>query len=310
MNDYHAKSVHLRKNLVCKYLALLIMIGTPSYAGSGWLDWVPERKNLKYCDTKLTDVIGAASLGVTALAAAGATVTTITMSPAMLLIAGESSLTFLSGTALTVVSTPVIATTGAVTATAVSVAYGGGKTLCKLSEFLENNYITNESITLIDLHKPIKWDVSDKDGFASGEYRFVKTDEVIPMGTPVFSLGPLSEDAAKHYPNYNGRGLIQLGRFYNHGGYPTKRSEDELGFAVVPANSLNPIMLKKYTHVLLEDTLVEENGETKMLPAGFPFQLLKVRKDDWAKIELTTGFNLWLKNFSLLKTEKLSEIIQ
>ena len=137
MNDYYAKSVHLRRNRVCKYLALLLMIGTPSQAG--WLDWVPERKNLNYCDTKLTDIIGAASLGVTALAASGASVTTVTMSPAMLLIAGESSLTFLSGTALTVVSTPVIATTGAVTATAASVAYGGGKTLCKLSEFLENN---------------------------------------------------------------------------------------------------------------------------------------------------------------------------
>ena len=69
-------------------------------------------------------------------------------------------------------------------------------------------------------------------------------------------------------------------------------------------------MLKKYTHMFLEDTLVEQSGESIMLPAGFPFQLLKVRKDGWAKIELSDGFNLWVDHFSSASTQELSKIIK
>ena len=290
-------------------ILVFCITSTSALAESGWLDWVPAREKLEYCDTKLTDILGAASLGVTALAASGATVTTVTATPSLFLIAGESSLMIATGSAVTVVSTPVVGTTAAVTATAASVAYGGGKTLCELSEFLENNYVTNENIPLVDIHKKIKFGLSDGDGFASGEYKFTETGEVIPAGTPVFSLGPISEDAAKYYPNYKGRGLIQLGRFYDHV-YTSEREEKNRGYAVVPANSLNPIMLKKYTHMFLEDTLVEQSGESIMLPAGFPFQLLKVRKDGWAKIELSDGFNLWVDNFSSASTQELSKIIK
>ena len=283
---------------------IFFVVSTSALAGSGWLDWVPKREKLEYCDTSLTDILGAASVGVTALAASGATISTTYVTPGVFLIAGESSLMIATGSAITVVSTPVVGTTAAVSATAASVVYGSGKTLCMLSEFLENNYITNEDIPLVDLHKKLKFGLSDSEGFASGDYKFIETGEVIPAGTPVFSLGPISEAAAKYYPNYQGRGLIQLGRFYDHV-FTTNRTEEERGHAVVPANSLNPIMLEKYTHIFLEDTMVEDLGESTILPAGFPFQLLKTRKDGWAKIELSDGFNKWVENFSSVKTQEL-----
>ena len=301
------RNSYLAAMRVLKNSTLIFFVSTPALAGSGWLDWVPKREKLKYCDTKLTDILGAASLGTTALAASGATITTATVTPAAFLIAGESSLMIATGSAITIVSTPVVGTTAAVTATVASVAYGGGKTLCFLSEFLENNYITNEDIPLVDIHEKFKFGLSDGEGFASGEYHFTQTGEILPAGTPVHSLGPISEDAAKYYPDYDGRGLIRLGRFYDHV-FTTKQTEEDRGYAVVPANSLNPILLKKYTHMFLEDTLVEKNGESIMLPAGFPFQLLKVRKDGWAKFELTDGFNLWVENFSSVKTQELSKI--
>ena len=305
LRDMYLMTTRLLQNSILVF----IITSTSAFAGSGWLDWIPEREKLKYCDTKLTDILGAASLSVTALAASGATVTTVTSTPGLFLIAGESSLMIASGSAVTVVSTPVVGTAAAVTATAASVAYGGGKTLCMLSEFFENNYITNEDIPLVDIHKKIKFGLSDSEGFASGEYHFTQTGEIIPAGTPVFSLGPISEDAAKYYPDYDGRGLIQLGRFYDHV-FTTKRTGEDRGYAVVPANSLNPILLKKYTHMFLEDTLVEKLGKSTMLPAGFPFQLLKVRKDGWAKIELSDGRNLWVENFSSVKAQELSKILK
>ena len=81
---------------------------------------------------------------------------------------------------------------------------------------------------------------NDKEGYESGQYKFVKTDEIIPAGTPVFALGRMSEDAAALYPDYQGRGLVTLGQFYDHV-YTSNIPEDQRGFAVVPANSLNPI---------------------------------------------------------------------
>jgi hypothetical protein len=171
---------------------------------------------------------------------------------------------------------------------------------------LENNFITNEPIPLVTLITNHKFSLSDKEHFASGKYRFIGTNEVIPAGTPVFSLGPLSEDAAAYYPNYNGRGLIQLGRFFDKA-YESEIPEDQRGYAVVPANSLNPILLDKYTHIFVQDTLVERLSEKVMLTAGTPFQLLKERKDGWGKIELTDGFNLWVENFSSVETQKIAD---
>ena len=45
-----------------------------------------------------------------------------------------------------------------------------------------------------------------------------------------------------------------------------------------------------------------------MLPAGTPFQLLKVREDGWAKFELVDGFNLWVEQFYNVKTQKIEEV--
>ena len=59
-------------------ILVFCITSTSALAESGLLDWVPAREKLEYCDTKLTDILGAASLGVTALAASGATVTTVT----------------------------------------------------------------------------------------------------------------------------------------------------------------------------------------------------------------------------------------
>mgnify|MGYP000235592928 FL=1 len=100
---------------------------------------------------------------------------------------------------------------------------------------------------------------------------------------------------------------MQLGQFFAKG-YFSDIPEDQRGFAVVPANSLNPIFIEKYTHLFLEDTLVEQNGEKIMLPAGTPFQLLKVREDGWAKFELVDGFNLWVEQFYNVKIQKIEEV--
>ena len=155
--------------------------------------------------------------------------------------------------------------------------------------------------------KDYKWGVNDKEGYESGQYKFVKTDKIIPAGTPVLGFRQISEDAAAHYPDYQGRGLVQLGQFFAKG-YFSDIPEDQRGFAVVPANSLNPIFIEKYTHLFLEDTLVEQNGEKIMLPAGTPFQLLKVREDGWAKFELVDGFNLWVEQFYNVKIQKIEEV--
>jgi hypothetical protein len=275
-------------------------------SADGWLDWVPGREKLEYCDTYLTDIIGVNAAATASLWAMGPSVTTTTIAPALFFIAGESSMMVISGTSVSVVATPVVGTAVGIGAAVATVAYGGGKTLCQLSEFLENNFITNEPIPLVTQISNHNFGLSDKELFASGESRFIETNEVIPVGTPVFSLGPLSEDAAAYYPNYNGRGLIQLGRFFDKS-YKSEIPEDQRGYAVVPANSLNSILLEKYTHIFIQDTLVERNGEEVMLTAGTPFQLLKERKDGWAKIELSDFFNLWVENFSSVETRKIAD---
>ena len=277
-----------------------------SSSAEGWLDWVPSRDKLEYCDTKLTDIVGAGAVVTATVAAMGSSVTTVTAVPAVFLIAGESSLMVATGTSISVITSPVVGTGVAVGAVVTSVAYGGAKGLCQLSEFMEHKFITNEPIPLVMQFQPYRWGLSDEDGYASGEYKFVKTDEIIPAGTAVFSLGPVSEDAAAHYPNYNGRGLIKLGQFFDHV-YSSDIAEDQRGFAVVPANSLNPILIEKYTHIFSEDTLAEKNGSQVMLTAGTPFQLLKERKDGWAKFELTDGFNLWVEDFGNVKTQKIAD---
>lgn len=276
-------------------------------SANGWLDWVPSRDKLEYCDTKLTDILGATALATTAVAATGATITTVTITPTIFLIAGESSLMWATGTTVSVLSTPVVGTAAAVGATIASVAYGGGKAVCKLSDFLEAKHVTNEPIPLVMNFHDYEWGVNDKEGYESGQYKFVKTDEIIPAGTPVFALGRLSEDAAAHYPDYQGRELVMLGQFYDHV-YTSDIPKDQRGFAVVPANSLNPFFVEKYTHLFLEDTLAEDNDKKIMVPAGTPFQLLKVRKDGWAKFELSDGFNLWVEQFYNVKTQKIEEV--
>ena len=286
---------------------VIFCLQTAHLSANGWLDWVPSKDKLEYCDTKLTDILGATALATTAVAAMGSSVTTTSITPAVFLIAGESSLMLTTGTTISVVSTPVVGTAAAVGASIASVAYGGGKAVCKLSDFLEAKYVTNEPIPLVMNFKDYKWGVNDKEGYESGQYKFVKTDKIIPAGTPVLGFRQISEDAAAHYPDYQGRGLVQLGQFFAKG-YFSDIPEDQRGFAVVPANSLNPIFIEKYTHLFLEDTLVEQNGEKIMLPAGTPFQLLKVREDGWAKFELVDGFNLWVEQFYNVKTLKIEEV--
>jgi len=89
---------------------------------ANWLDWVPNKDKLEYCDTKLTDILGATALATTAVAAMGSSVTTTSITPAVFLIAGESSLMLATGTTISVVSTPVVGTAAAVGASIVSVA--------------------------------------------------------------------------------------------------------------------------------------------------------------------------------------------
>lgn len=99
-------------------------------SADGWLDWVPGRDELDYCDTKLTDIVGAGAVATAAVAAMGSSVTTVTATPAVMLLAGESSLMIVTGTSVSVVTAPVVGTAVGIGAAVVTVAYGGGKTLC------------------------------------------------------------------------------------------------------------------------------------------------------------------------------------
>ncbi len=295
------------KKFTCALLVLLWSTAT-QLAANGWLDWVPKRDSLEYCDTTLTDLLGAASLGTTALAVSGASTTTTTITPAAFLVAGESSLMVFGGTSVTVVTAPVVSTTVAVGAAAASVAYLGGKGLCGLSEAIEPKFITNQPIPLVMYFSEPKFGETDDECFKRSACYFLETNEVIPAGTPVYSLGPLSEPEATHYPDYQGRGLYILGRFFDHV-YKSSIPDDQRSFVVVPGNSLNPILIEKYTHVVAEDTLVEQLGKPTILPSGTPFQLLKVRNDGWAKIELVNGFNLWIQDFEKKNVYEIEQYV-
>jgi hypothetical protein len=54
-------------------------------SADGWLDWVPGREKLEYCDTYLTDIIGVNAAATASLWAMGSGVTTTTMTPALFL---------------------------------------------------------------------------------------------------------------------------------------------------------------------------------------------------------------------------------
>lgn len=159
-------------------------------------------------------------------------------------------------------------------------------------------------------HQNPEFGETDEDRLLQGKAEFVKTNEIIPAGTPVLSLGLLSEGVAAQYPDYQGHGLIKLGRFFDHV-YETDIPEEERGFAVVPANSLNALYKEKYTHQFTEDTLVEKLGRKTLAPAGTPLELHKLRDDGWAKIELADGWNIWVEDFSNaveIKSELLQEV--
>ena len=108
--------------LELKRLTVLIFCLQAAPLSANWLDWVPNKDKLEYCDTKLTDILGATALATTAVAAMGSSVTTTSITPAVFLIAGESSLMLATGTTISVVSTPVVGTAAAVGASIVSVA--------------------------------------------------------------------------------------------------------------------------------------------------------------------------------------------
>ena len=265
----------------------------------GYLDWVPEYSEVQsICETSLTDLIGAAGITTTALSAAGLTSTTITATPfATAFMAGESGLVIVSGTSISVVSAPVIGTGATIAAAAVSTAYVGTKGVCALSGMLARTHVTNEPIPLVMLLDNRGIFTSTEDALQSEEAVFVATSEIIPAGTPVFSLGILSEAEAVYYPGYQGRGLVQLGQFFDHD-YFSKIPEDERGFAVVPANSLNTILRDNFTHQFNQDVYVERNGDVSIVPAGTAFELHRLRDDGWAKIELADGWNIWIEDLS------------
>jgi hypothetical protein len=290
-------------------LATVVLVTSSPLSAEGLFDWLPAKETIApYCDAKLADVLGAAAFATTAIAAAGSSITTVTATPAIALVAGESSLMIVSGAVVTVVNVPVVSATAAAAAVTVSVAYIGGEVTCALSNFFDAKLITNEPIPLVMYFEAFEFGASRGESLESGASRFVKTEETIPTGTRVFSLGPLSEAEAAFYPNYNGRGLIKLGRFFDHV-YESDIPEEERGFAVVPANSLNPIFIDKYTHIFEEDTLVEGRGSRVVLPSGTPFQLLRVRDDGWAAFELTDGFNLWVDNFTDVQTIEIDDLL-
>ena len=83
-----------------------------------------------------------------------------------------------------------------------------------------------------------------------------------------------------------GRGITDEVRLqFNNHVYASDIPEEDRGFAVVPANSLNPILKEKYTHIFTEDTVVTLQDRAAVVPAGTPFELLKLLKDGRAKIE-------------------------
>ena len=264
------------------------------------LDYVPSEESIEpICDFKLLDVVGVNSMAANAAAVTGIHSTTTITQPALALVPGHSGLTLITGTRITTITVPLVGPALATAATAATTVYIGGKGLCALSAALSNTHITNEPIPLVMFveHQNPKFGDTDEDRLLTGKAEFVKTNEIIPAGTPVLSLGLQSKGVAAQYPDYEGHGLIKLGRFFDHV-YETDIPEEKRGFAVVPANSLNALYKEKYTHQFTEDTLVEINGKQALAPAGTPLKLHKRRDDGWAKIELADGWNIWVKDFS------------
>ena len=289
------------------FLAVFALSVSPVYAegsfskflgeyGPRALDLVPSAESLEpMCSSKLTDIIGVGATATTAAALGGLTQTTATAAPAVALVAGESSLMLISGTSITVVSAPVVGAGLAAAATVATTAYFSGKALCSLSAALEKTHITNEPIPLIMyVDQGGLFDVEVEDDFIKGTKRFINTGKVIPAGTPVLSLGPMSETAVQYYPNYQGRGLLKLGRFFDKDDRP-----DEGDWVVVPANSVNSIYRDKYTHQLTKDTVLLNHADEKfVVPSGTPFKLHEVKDDGWAEIELNNYKNFWFEDFS------------
>ena len=289
---------------------VLIAFNASAAFADGYLDWVPEYSEVQsICETSLTDLVGAAGITTTALSAAGLSSTTITATPFVsAFMAGESGLVIVSGTSISVVTSPVIGTGATIAAAAVSTAYFGTRGVCALSGMLARTHVTNEPIPLVMLVDNSGIFTDTEDALRSGEAIFVETDEVIPAGTPVFSLGILSEAEALHFPRYQGRGLVQLGQFFDHN-YSSQIPVEERGFAVVPANSLNTILRENYTHQFIQDVYVEVNSDISMVPAGTVFELHRERDDGWAKIELADGWNIWVED--LLSAQVISrELIE
>jgi hypothetical protein len=169
--------------------------------------------------------------------------------------------------------------------------------MCALSGMLARTHITNESIPLVMLIDNSGLFTNTQEALENGEAYFVETNEVISAGTSILSLGILSEAEAEHYPGYQGRGLVWLGQFFDHN-YSSEIPEDERGFTVVPANSLNTIFRESYTHQFIEDVVVERIGDISIVPSGTPFELHRERDDGWAKIELADGWNMSIDNLS------------
>lgn len=284
-----------------KSLIGLILFSTQASVAlaDGYLDWVPQYREVQtLCESSAIDLMGAAGITTTALSAAGLSTTTITATPFIsAFLAGESAFVIVSGTSISVVTSPVIGTGATIAAAAVSTAYVGTKGMCSLSGMLSRTHVTNEPIPLVTIIDNSGIFTNTEEALASGAAYFVETEEIIPAGTPVFSLGILSEVEARYYPRYQGRGLITLGQFFDHD-FSSQIPKDERGFAVVPANSLNTIFRPSYTHQFIEDVEVERNGAISIAPGGTAFELHREREDGWAKIELADGWNIWVENLS------------
>ena len=274
------------------------------------LDYIPTEETLEpFCGASLLNIFGANSIATKALAMAGVHSTTIISTPAKALVAGNSGLSVVNGTRVITYTTPLVSAGLATAASVATTAYIGAKGVCSLSKALSHTHITNEAIPLVmwveDDNQ--QWGETEIDQIKQKRARFVKTDEVIPAGTLVLSLGHMSESTAAHYPNYQGRGIIQLGRFFNYV-YETEMTEEERGYAVVPANSLNSIYKDNYTHQFTKDTIAEHAVDDYIVvPSGTPFELHKLRNDGWAKIELADGWNIWVEDFS--NTLKIDNVV-
>lgn len=275
------------------------------------LDYVPDEKKIeKYCDANLSQLIGITSSAIAGAAATGLSQSTVIAQPSLALVAGESNLMLVSGTRITTITTPVIGSTLATTATVATLAYGSGRAVCAVSSWLSSTHVTNQDLPLVMLIRDRHPNFGETlhDLFEAGAARFEETSEIIPAGTPILSLGHIDLNSEAYYPDHDGRGLIQLGRFFDHV-YQSKIPEKERGFVVVPATSLNTIYKEKYTHQLIEDLEFEHAGQIYRAPRGSVIRLIKKKKNGWVKMEFADGFNSWLmgtKGLIELNNEELT----